>query len=108
MNNERSGDIIVITDGREGYLTLDNEADSFRGWHGGPTTSESNVPLMFSMPGPDFVDDNGQGLVGLPEKFKQAIEEALQVTGIKDENGFNRNWHLTQGLSAGLKALRED
>ena len=62
------------------------------------------------MPRPDFVGDDGSNTntVGAPERFKLGIEEALEVTGLKDVNGFNRNWHLTQGLSAGLKALRED
>ena len=46
----RSGDIMIFTDGRAGYLTV-NDGDEDFGWHGGATAAESEVPMMFNIPG---------------------------------------------------------
>ncbi len=59
----RTGDIITIMDGREGYVTVNYAEESFHGWHGGPTVSESNAPLIFAMPGNAFVDSGGFRLI---------------------------------------------
>lgn len=79
MNDIRSGDVIVITDGREGYLALDNPGDSYRGWHGGPTRSESYVPLMFSMQGAAFVKIEGDSVSesDIPAAFFGAFKDFL-------------------------------
>jgi hypothetical protein len=51
MNHaDRSGDIILVTNGPEGFLAV-NEGDELAGWHGGPEISESFVPLYFNIPG---------------------------------------------------------
>lgn len=103
MNSMRSGDVIVVTDGREGYMTLDNAGESFRGWHGGPTESESYVPLMFSMPGTAFVDDAGED-EPVPLQFKTVVD-TLTTTLVEKEkadggDGFLRNWQLSPFLEA--------
>lgn len=56
----RSGDIVLVTNGPEGFLAV-NEGDELAGWHGGPEISESLVPLYFNIPGDvvnnAFLDD---------------------------------------------------
>jgi predicted AlkP superfamily pyrophosphatase or phosphodiesterase len=115
MNGDRSGDIIVITDGREGYLTLDNTGESFIGWHGGPTKSESEVPLMLSMPGKAFVDNNGEEFTGLkiPEKFRSSVQAEvgrLLIDEQSNRNGesFLRNWQLSPLIVEGVRGLRSE
>jgi hypothetical protein len=98
MNDKRSGDVIVITDGREGYLALNNAGDSYRGWHGGPTVSESYVPLMFAMPGDAFVNIEGNNVIptNLPDKLKTGFVKGKAPE--LDGNGYLRNWNLSQLL----------
>ena len=105
MNGVRSGDIVVLTDGREGYMTLDNEAESFIGWHGGATESESLVPLFLSMPGTAFVNESGEE-IGAPEVVRNAVANAIaqQKQDIGDQQHI-RNWHLSQLMSAALGVL---
>lgn len=103
MNDIRSGDVIVIMDGREGYLALDNPGDSYRGWHGGPTRSESYVPLMFSMPGTAFVKIEGGSVSesNLPAAFETGFSNGPDP--IEDEyygRSFHRNWHLSDLLQS--------
>jgi len=106
MNDRRSGDIVVIMDGRKGYLALDNENDSFPGWHGGPTVSESYVPLMVAMPGEAFVALSGGQAT--PIDIPPALETgAAAVATLKDEEGYLRNWHLApllQGIHSAFRA----
>jgi predicted AlkP superfamily pyrophosphatase or phosphodiesterase len=97
MNDvDRSGDIIVIMDGGKGYLALDNEGDSYPGWHGGPTVSESYVPLMVSMPGESFVEIQGDSA-----SVTDAPVALFQGGDVPKENGsYLRNWELSRVLEA--------
>ena len=88
-------------------MTLDNPSESYRGWHGGPTISESKVPLMVAMPGRHFTNDAGADLPQGPEKFRMGAEAALTQITAADAGGFARNWHLSRILSAGVEKLRE-
>lgn len=98
MNDmQRSGDVIAIMDGRKGYLALDNEAESFKGWHGGPTQSESYVPLMASMPGRHFVEVSGEQAMPVPVPRNFISTESEFAASIS--SGYPRNWHLTLLLS---------
>lgn len=47
-SGSRSGDILIMTDGREGFLTEGNDHEILPGWHGGPTVEETEVPLLFN------------------------------------------------------------
>jgi hypothetical protein len=49
-NGSRTGDIVFFTDGYNGYLSVNN-TEGLNGWHGGPSRSESFVPLFFNIPG---------------------------------------------------------
>ena len=93
LNSIRSGDVVVVSDGREGYLLLDNEGDSYRGWHGGPTVSESYVPLFFSMPGESLLTSKGE--VGIPERLDQGYKTRLKANG-----EYSRNYQLGEFLKA--------
>lgn len=59
LTGSRSGDIIIVMDGQQGYLTV-NQHEPDNGWHGGPTRAESYVPLLVNMPGPSLVVPAGQ------------------------------------------------
>ena len=48
----RCGDIIIVMDAANGFLTVLNR-DGWPGWHGGPTRGESEVPLLFNFLGAD-------------------------------------------------------
>lgn len=75
----RSGDIIAITDGKMGYLSVGFLDDAYPGWHGGPTVSESYVPLIFAMPGNSFVDASGNSInypAGLADGFTNGVNAA--------------------------------
>ena len=109
MNSERSGDVIFVTDGREGYLAIDNPVDSYRGWHGGASPSESFVPLVLAMPGKAFVDESG--VTNLPAQFKNPV--SATVAQLRDDDSYNssvssgyiRNWHLGTLLTETLRNL---
>jgi len=90
-------------------MTLDNPDESFIGWHGGATESESLVPLFLSMPGRAFVDDNGEKIEGAPIFVKNAVSEVIgqQKELIGDDN-YIRNWHLSQLMTAAMSALRTE
>lgn len=45
---------------KDGYLATNHGEDMLHGWHGGPTEGESYVPMMFNMPGPDIITDDGK------------------------------------------------
>ncbi len=101
----RTGDIITIMDGRKGYNTVNFAADSYKGWHGGPTISESLVPLIFAMPGDSFVDSDGIK-ISYPPELNAGLESGIVKAGIKSD-GYLRNWHLSPLLSEIIKQFRE-
>lgn len=83
-NGSRTGDIVFIMNGPEGYQTV-NQGDALNGWHGGPEPAESYVVMMLNIPG-DVVD-------------KQFIRSAVP-------NGVLRNWQLSsilKGVAANVK-----
>ncbi|MEM9325022.1 MAG: alkaline phosphatase family protein [Bacteroidota bacterium] len=79
----RSGDILLFTDGRMGYLAI-LDGDELNGWHGGATVSESYVPLMLNIPG-DVVDDS-------------FIDAAIDKVRQRRPNNKLRNWQLAEIL----------
>jgi hypothetical protein len=74
----RTGDIILIMNAEEGYLAC-NQEEAFNGWHGGPTVAESQVPLMFGMPGPALLEPDGRQF--LREGFDEAVGDILPPDG---------------------------
>jgi hypothetical protein len=46
----RTGDIVLVTDSANGFLTV-LPVDGYPGWHGGASRAESEVPLIFNMVG---------------------------------------------------------
>ncbi len=101
----RTGDIITIMDGRKGYSTVNFADESFAGWHGGPTISESLVPLIFAMPGDSFVDSDGNK-ISYPPELNAGLESGIEKAGIKSD-GYLRNWHLSPLLSEIIKQFRK-
>ncbi len=77
----RTGEIVMITNGPEGYLAV-NEGDELDGWHGGPETSESYVPLYFNIAS-EVVDKRFVG--DAVRAVKRTRPEADQQL---------RNWHM--------------
>lgn len=99
-------------DGCHGNVAVNNSAEKLAGWHGGPTNSESLVPMMFGMPGNNFVNDNGQKYLqepNLQDGYLQAMQAPRVVgnTG-NPEDGYLRNWHLSYFVTEILKQYRED
>jgi len=105
-NGSRTGDIVTIMDGRNGYLTVNYAEESFSGWHGGPTVSESNVPLIFAMPGESFVDGSGNTVSTHP-KLISGFNGGVANAGLKAD-GHLRNWHLTPILREIVTQFRDD
>lgn len=105
-SGSRSGDVVMIMDGRNGYLTVNLESDAFDGWHGGPTISESNVPLMFSMPGTAFVDSDGNP-INAPPQLLNGFTSGVESTGISPDSQL-RNWHLTPILEEIITQFRNE
>ncbi|MBL1294098.1 MAG: hypothetical protein COB61_009520, partial [Thiotrichales bacterium] len=103
-SGSRSGDIIIVMDGREGYQSVFITDDSFPGWHGGPTVSESHVPLMFSMPGNLFISE-GLSETRIPTQLANGFASGLLATDIK-ESGYLRNWHMSPLLQGILQEFR--
>ena len=79
---------------------------SFDGWHGGPTISESNVPLMFSMPGTAFVDSDGNP-INAPPQLLNGFTSGVESTGISPDSQL-RNWHLTPILEEIITQFRNE
>ena len=107
-NGSRSGDIVTILDGRAGYLAVNFKEDAFKGWHGGPTVSESYVPLIFGMPGESFSDDqanllNDRAPVELSAGYSKGVRN-LEL----EADGYLRNWHLTPILQGIITEFREE
>lgn len=98
----RTGDIVVVMNGKSGYFAVNESHDSYPGWHGGPTVSESRVPLMFGMPGSSFVDRDG-GRVNAPPELDEGIEAAFNLC--KDSQDTVRNWHLSVYLQTILTRM---
>jgi hypothetical protein len=103
-NGSRSGDIVAIMDDRKGYLTVNIESEAYVGWHGGPTVSESFVPLVFGMPGDAFVDADGDA-IQTPPQLIAGFAKGVSAAGVKDD-GYLRNWHLTSILREILLEFR--
>lgn len=99
----RTGDIVMVMDGRKGYLALNFERDEFPGWHGGPTASESFVPLIFGMPGEAFVDS-----AGAPIKTPEKLSTGFANGATEKPGGYLRNWHFSQILSSILSRFRTE
>lgn len=85
----------------------------YPGWHGGPTKSESYVPLIFAMPGDNFVDVEGDRLSGPPQglvdgygsaKMSPLVQSNLNDSG--DEH--LRNWHLAEFLRYIVMEYRDE
>ncbi len=87
-SKSRSGDIVVFTDGKMGYLTI-NKGDELNGWHGGATTSESLIPMFINIPG-TVVDETF-----IQKGFAEAKNELLENTS---NSQYLRNWHLAHVL----------
>lgn len=102
----RTGDILFVTDGVAGYLAV-NQPDGLNGWHGGPTVSESYVPLMFGMPGPALVLPKGQKNPAFIQKgFDEGLKKLVKDRQLQDPNGFLRNWHCSPILTSIVKQVR--
>lgn len=86
-NGSRTGDILIFTDARAGYLTVP-AGDEFNGWHGGATIAESRVPLMFNMIEPVVTNK------------RQLIQPALPSQS-------PRNWHLSSVLEHIYRAVSQ-
>jgi hypothetical protein len=90
-------------DGEKGYLALDNEGDSFPGWHGGPTVSESYVPLMVAMPGESFVAIQGESatVADVPSALFRGGDVPIQ------NGNYLRNWDLSRILESIHQEFRQ-
>ena len=100
----RTGDIVAILDGRAGYVAVNIQDDVFPGWHGGPTVSESYVPLMFAMPGDSFVNTDGVSITrpnGLGAGFSAGYSNELKP------DGYLRNWQMGPILNEIIKQFRD-
>ena len=102
----RSGDVLIVLDGERGYLTVNNQHEVYPGWHGGPTESESFVPLMFAMRGNDYVDSAGAN-IAYPSAFAQGYNNGINAANVNTD-GYLRNWHLSPLLSQIMAQFRED
>lgn len=100
----RSGDVITILNGEQGHLTVNNTGEIYAGWHGGPTKSESDVPLFFALLGNDFTDEAGKA-VAIPNDFKEGYDTGVVDAGVAAD-GYLRNWHLANVLKKILKNYR--
>jgi len=92
-HGSRTGDIVIVMNGKQGYLGVTKQ-DQLNGWHGGPTIAESEVPLMFSMPGPDL----------LPET-RAKLEDAYYE--VVPEGWYYRNWQMGEMLLKMLTQFRQ-
>jgi hypothetical protein len=112
LNGSRSGDVVTILDGKAGYLTVNHSHEVFPGWHGGPTRSESLVPLLFGMPGQHFVNPDGSSIPH-PNEFVTGYGKGLNdpivdatVSNFGGGDGFARNWQLAHILKMIMKEMR--
>jgi hypothetical protein len=106
LNGSRSGDIITILNGEQGHLTVNHSHEIYAGWHGGPTRSESEVPLLFSLLGNAYTTDGGESEL-IPKAFSDGYQDGRDASKIKAD-GYLRNWHLTHVLKKILKQYRGD
>jgi hypothetical protein len=109
-DGSRSGYVLTIVDGVAGYLTVNNGHEIFPGWHGGPTRSESEVPLFIAMPGRNFVDANG-ARIPYPDQFPIGYNRGLndpKVSRTISDDGFTRNWQLAHILKEVVKSFRDE
>ena len=89
----------------EGHLTVNNTHEVYAGWHGGPTKSESEVPLFFSLLGNGFADDSGNTVV--PPELAAGYGKGKVASNINTD-GFLRNWHLAHVLKKIVKEFRDE
>ncbi len=105
----RTGDIVVILNSREGYLAVNHDTETYPGWHGGPTLAESQVPMIFAMPGSQFVDDNGNSIdqpKGLVDGFDSGLQDLIEQ-GLINNDSHLRNWHFGSLLKGVINEFRE-
>ncbi len=95
INGSRSGDILIFMNGPGGYLTV-AVGDEFNGWHGGPTVSETKVPLLFNLPSPVIT-----------EKSKEILQKVVKTAQTKAKTRVLRNWHMSAVLEEVYKDLRK-
>ena len=81
----RTGDIVFFTDGYTGYMSINN-GDELNGWHGGPSRSESYIPLFFNIPG-NVVDETF---------ISNAVNAAYRE--VQPQRNSLRNWDLGRVL----------
>ena len=85
-------------------LAVNSSGDAeLPGWHGGPTVAESSVPIIFAMPGTQFVDSSGEDIkkpIGLTEGFASGIE------GLVGDDKQLRNWHFGLVLKSIITQFR--
>ena len=104
----RTGDIVVILDSREGYLAVNYAEEEYPGWHGGPTVAESNVPMMFAMPGTLFNSSSGE-TVEIPEALSRGFGNGVNsLLGMGSNSEIQlRNWHFGRILKGIVTEFRE-
>jgi len=102
----RSGDVITVLNGEQGHLSVNNTGEVYAGWHGGPTRSESEVPLFFAVLGNGFTDSQGRTLLQPPELIS-GYNKGKQASNIKGD-GYLRNWHLAHVLKKVIKEFRDE
>jgi len=94
----RTGDIVLVMNGAQGYMAVCHGEDMLNGWHGGPEPAESFVPLMFGMPGPNLVVTQEQPI---PAFVTQKYNDAAGQIGVP-----LRNWHMGAILQEIIGAVR--
>jgi predicted AlkP superfamily pyrophosphatase or phosphodiesterase len=75
-SGSRSGDIILVMDCKNGYLTEPDDKEILPGWHGGPTKAESEVPLIFNFAYGSASADN-QGIITTAIKSVPSFDRDL-------------------------------
>jgi len=104
-DGSRTGDIIAILDSRTGYLAVNSTEEIYPGWHGGPTIAESQVPILFAMPGDSFVKSNGEH-TNKPDGLTTGFENGTGRARTNPDKHL-RNWHFGQLLNAIITQFRE-
>jgi hypothetical protein len=89
---------------------VNNTHEEFPGWDGGPTIAESEVPLIFGMPGRAFVDAGGTPVFhppGLDDGYQKGLnDEKVLGTRPGAGQGSLRNWQLAYFLKHIIKEFR--
>lgn len=91
----RTGDIIIVSDGRAGFLLV-NSGDAMNGWHGGPTVSESEVPVYINMVRGPVVATFRDNL----------ISQTMTEIASRRPSRSLRNWELKDLIVSVIRRLR--